>query len=473
MIEQTVDKFIERIKEIVIADDKMQSIPLAYLMTRDIPDAIKHYFDQEVELWLREEENKFTTTERFDYDNPQVRVLIDQVFDHLKQSATFHINKFNQLLERAVKLEMNYLIEPHRTLSQFMFKDSNVVSTMDIYDTLKYFFRLEYYKTAISDYFNSKYMKEIKKGQFTELLKQIDEQAFAENPSETALKVIKSIMGFLGEAQDIEVNSLPIDLLQTAFKDRNLKDYLDLLKKAEKESELSELTFDQLEAMLRDGIMPGTEEEIRDKTEIIGIEAHEDIETSRPEVSVDEIEVPEISLDESVVGEDVEEDIEEEFEDEEYDMEDESEEEVEVEDMGDVATIEEETITEFETETVEDIKKSTSASDVAQDLADHVARQISSDHPLEDLNGMIKGRSRRKILKKLFKKKEHEFISFINQINQLKTWKEASKLIDEEFYNREINPYSSEAINFSDIVYTRFFPKDKYVSTESEISGFN
>ena len=506
MIEQTVDKFIERIKEIVVADENMTSIPLAYLMTRELPDAIKHYFDQEVEIWLREEENKFTTTERFDYDVPQVRILIDQVFDNLKQSATFHINKFNQLLERAVKLEMNYLIEPHRTLSQFIFKDSNIVSTMEIYDTLKYFFRLEYYKEAISDYFNTKYMKEIKKGQFTELLNQIDEQAFSENPSETALKVVKSLMGFLGEAQDTEVNSLPVELLQTAFKDRNLKDYQNLLKKAEKESGLSELTFDQLEIMLRDGIMPGTDVEVKDKTEIIGIEAHEDIETSKPEVVVDEIDVPEISLDESVIGEDIEEDIEEDFEDEEYDLEEEIEkgeieieapeegieEEVEVseieeteEEIGEeievseIEEAEEEIIIEeppeetdeiAEPETVEEEAKS--SADVAQDLADHVARQISSDHPMEDLSVLIKGRARRKIVKKLFKKKEQDFLAFVDEINHLKTWKDASKLIDDEFYNREINPYCGEAISFSDIIYTRFFPKDKYVSSENQVNGF-
>jgi hypothetical protein len=465
MTEQIVDKFIERIKEIVIADQNMDSIPLAYLMTRDVPDAIKHYFDQEVEIWLREEENKFTTTERFNYDVPEVRMLIDQIFDHLKQSATFHLNKFNQLLERAIKLEMNYLIEPHRTLSQFMFKDSNVASTMEIYDTLKYFFRLEYYKTAISDYFNTKYMREIKKDQFIELLNQIDEQAFAENPSETALKVIKSIMGFLAEAQDEEVNTLPVDLLKTAFKDRNLKDYVKLLEKSEKKSGLSELTFEQLEAMLREGVVPGKDEEISEKTEIIGIDAHEDIETSKPEVTVDQIEVPETSLEETSVEEELEEDVEEELEEEEYDLEEETEEEAEVE-----TVVEEEIPAETEVETVEEKPKK--GADVAQDLADHVARQISSEQPLEDLSIMIKGRTRRKILKKLFKKKEHEFLAFLDKINKLSTWKEASRLIDEEFYTREINPYSSEAINFSDIVYTRFFPKDKYVSSDSEINGF-
>jgi len=155
MLENIVDVLIKKVKDAVVSDANMQEIPLAYLMTREIPESVKHFFDQEVELWLREEEEKFASNDRFDYDMPEVRMLIDRIFDNLKQNARFDLNKFNQLLERAVKLEMNYLIEPHRTLTQFIFKDSPIVSTMDVYDTLKYFFRYEYYKDAISDYFNT------------------------------------------------------------------------------------------------------------------------------------------------------------------------------------------------------------------------------------------------------------------------------------------------------------------------------
>ncbi|RLD11711.1 hypothetical protein DRI50_09815, partial [candidate division KSB1 bacterium] len=158
MLDQITDTFLERLQKQIITDPNMTSIPLAYLMQLDIPDAIKHFFDQEVEIWIREEEEKFTATDRFDYDMPEVRMLIDQIFDRLKQNATFHITKFNHLLERAVKLEMNYLLEPHRTLSQFLFKDSPKISTMEVYDTFKYFFRFDYYKTAVSDYFNLKYL---------------------------------------------------------------------------------------------------------------------------------------------------------------------------------------------------------------------------------------------------------------------------------------------------------------------------
>lgn len=445
MLEHVTDAFLERLNKQIITDPNMNSIPLAYLTQLDIPETIKHFFDQEVEIWLREEEEKFTTTERFDYDMPEVRMQIDQIFDLLKQNATFHINKFNHLLERAVKLEMNYLIEPHRTLSQFLFKDSPKISTMEVYDTLKYFFRFEYYKTAISDYFNQKYLHEISQDQFDSLIDQIDQKAFAENPIETTLGTVKTIMEFLSEAQQEDVRLLKVDVISAALRDRKLDDYRSLVQKVDADAELS---FDELKTLLRDGTLPGmTEEASVEKTEIIGIDQIESIETSKPEIAVSEFDVPESTM----TFEEEEPEVEEEEYEEEYESE-EVEEEVEEE--------------EYEEEQEE------APSMVANDLADLVARQISSDNPLENLEPLIKGRLRRKTIKKLFRKKENEFLDFIGQLNVLQTWKDASRLIDDEFYERGINPYSKEAIAFSDTIYVRFFPKDKYVGAEDNMDRF-
>lgn len=447
MLDQIMDTFVNRIRKTVVADDKMSDIPLAYLMTLEIPQSIKHFFDQEVEIWIREEQEKFTTNERFDYDTPEVRVLIDQIFDHLKQNARFHITKFNQLLERAIKLEMKYLIEPHRNLSQFLFKNSPKISTIEVYDTLKYFFRYEYYKNAISDYFNLKYLREISQDQFDDLLNQIDEKAFTEQRIETTLSMIKTIMTFLSEAQQKEINSLAIDVLQTAFRDRKLNDFVTLLDNMSKEIEVREMTFDEIETLLRGGALPGMKK--KEAAEVpgkVGFEKVADIETSKPAVAVDQIEVQESQI----VPEEAEEEIEEEEEEEEEEV---------------IETIAAKVPTQVATkEPVTEAKKSS----VAQDLADHVARQISSQSPLEDLGAMISGRTRHKIIKKLFGKSENEFLSFIAQINQLQTWKDASRVIDDEFYARGINPYSKEAISLSDIIYVRFFPKDKYVKATEE-----
>ena len=427
MLDETIDIFISRMKDIVLKDKNMPVVPLAYLHTLDIPDSIMHFFNQEVEILLREEEAKFES-DRFDYDQPEVRMLIDQIFDKLQQNAVFDLNRFNHLLERAIKLELSYVVQPHWTLTQFIFKDSDTVSTIEVYDTLKYFFKFEYYKNAISDYFNTKYLKSVKRDQFADLIKQIDQKAFEENKLDMTLKSIKAIMSAIEEARQTEVKSLSLDILKDALADRGLNDYADLIKKAKEDTELSELTFNEIEHLLKDGSLTGVAAEEEEKEEEATIENYDNIEENAPQVDVESIEVKESSITDEIE--------EEEEEEEEY-YEDEEEE--------------------------EPVK-----ANVASDLADHVASQISSDSPLEDLNNMIVGRGRRKIVKKLFGKKEDEFNAFIDSLNKESSWKIASKIIDDEFYEREVNPYSKEAISLSDLIYLRFFPKDKYVGEQED-----
>ena len=438
MLENLVDTLIKKVREEVITDPNMQDIPLAYLATREIPDSVKHFLDQEVELWIRDEEEKFSSSDRFDYDMPEVRILIDQIFDNLKQNARFDQSKFNQLIERAIKLEMNYLIEPHLTLSQFIFKDSQVVSTMEVYDTLKYFFKYGYYKDAISEYFNAKYMREISREQFNQLIAQIDENAFKENLFETTLKTIKAITSFMSEAVSADVQTIELDVLLHAFQDRNLEKYTKLMEEL-KAKDQSELSLADLETVLREesievltepvpAVEEAVTEEAPDEEETLHMEEIEDIEDSKPVVEVTEIEVGEIMPEEIV---------------------EEEEEEEEEEVVAAAAPA-----------------KNDTKGNVADDMAAFVASQIQSDKPLEDLNAIIVGRARKKIIKKLFNKKENEFLSFVNIVNEQSAWKDASVIIDNAFYERGINPYSKEAIIFSDLIYIRFFPKDRYVGNQ-------
>ncbi|HED09253.1 MAG TPA: hypothetical protein ENJ10_01060 [Caldithrix abyssi] len=442
MLENTIDLFTARMRDIVLKDQRMDAIPLAYLKTLNIPQSLQHFFEQEVQMWIREEEEKFES-ERFDYDEPQVRMLIDKIFDHLQDNAVFSLTQFNHLLERAIKLELNYVVKPHRTLTQFIFRNSDTVSTMEVYDTLKYFSRFDYYKNALSDYFNSKYLHSISKSQFTDLIDQIDKKAFETDTLETTLKTIKSIMGAIGEAQQKDIVDLSVDVLYDALSDRNLADYAEKAQKAKYENEITTLNLAEIEALLRDGTMPRAEAEVTPATETAFVEL-EDIEKQAPDINVDEIEVAP-ATEEVVLQEEEPED-----------------------DFDDMDVAEEAFTPSVEKTSPPVEEKPAVKSNVASDLADHVARQIQSDSPLEDLNTMVVGRIRRKIIKKLFRKNEQSFLDFLNMLNKEETWKSASRIIDDVFYENEINPYSKEAIALSDIIYLRFFPKDKYVGEKSD-----
>ncbi len=347
MLDETIEIFTERMKEIVLKDQKMTAIPLAYLKTLDMPESVMHFFSQEVEIWLREEEEKFES-ERFDYDQPEVRMLIDQIFDKLQQNAIFELNRFNHLLERAVKLELNYIVKPHRTLSQFIFKNSDTVSTMEVYDTLKYFFKFEYYKNAISEYFNTKYLRSISHDQFIDLIDQIDKKAFEEDKLTTTLKLVKSIMDAISEARQTEISKLSIDILYDALSDRKLEEYSAIVQKAKYESEISELSFDEIEQLLRDNKLPetGETEEVKEES---AFSNYESIEESAPEVDVENIEVKEPAIDLTLREEEPEEE--------------------------DVELAEEEAVD----ETVEVAPAAAEPGKVASDLADYVSQQVGSD----------------------------------------------------------------------------------------------
>ncbi len=422
MLEQIIENIIRKIRNEVVQPN-MNQIPLAYIMTRNIPNSVKHFFDQEVELWLREEADKFSSSDRFDYEMPEVRVLIDKIFDILKQTATFHITVFNRLLERAIKLEARYLITPHRTLTQFLFKDSHVITTMEVYDMLKYFDKFLYYKDALTDYFNLKYLREITEPQFRELIRAIDDQVFSRSPVDTTLQMVKTIVDFLNEGREVPSNSVPLSILKEAFEDRNLKDYVRIIE-TEMAAGTNDVSLEDLEKMLRSG-KALVEMRAAVPSQPSVVESIADIEDQRPEIEVESIEVTET---------------------------------VEVPIPEPEPEVEEE---EYEEEEEEDVPTpATETTSAAEQLAQVVAEKIKGEK-LEDLNTMITKKQRKKFIKKVFRKDEARYVEFIELLNQTPDWKQASSLIDDYFFEAGINPYSKEALEFSDLVYSRYFPKDR------------
>lgn len=427
MLDQIIENIKQKIRKEIIHSG-MDTIPLNYILTRKIPDSIKHFFNQEVEIWLREEAQKFSS-DKFDYDNPEIQVLVDKILDILKQTATFSGNKFNLLLERAVKLEANYLIRPHQTLSQFLFKDSNVIKTIEVYDMLKYFEKFTYYKEAFTEYFNKKFLREVSQSQFEELINGVDEQVFSKNPLEMTLQVTKAIIGFLNEGRDSGHDKISLDIIATAFADRHLEEYSRLIEK-EKGKGTREVSISELELILRSG---KTLAEIRrDEKERKATAAEEakrieeiaDIESEKPQLEVESIEVSEEVAEPQEAVEEVEE--EEEFEEEEEEK---------------------------------AAPAPAKAPTAAEALADVVGQKMKGEK-LEDLNSYIHPKQRKKFIKKVFHRKEKQFDRIIVALNQTPTWKQASNIIDDFFMRENINPYSREALEFSDLIYSRYFPKD-------------
>lgn len=90
------------------------------------------------------------------------------------------------------------------------------------------------------------------------------------------------------------------------------------------------------------------------------------------------------------------------------------------------------------------------------------APQHAAPRPhLQDLYEMFDEDERKRLLKKIFRKDEAYFTSSLNALNSMTSWKEASAYIDKILIANDVDPYSHDAVRFSEIVYQRFFPKKR------------
>lgn len=72
---------------------------------------------------------------------------------------------------------------------------------------------------------------------------------------------------------------------------------------------------------------------------------------------------------------------------------------------------------------------------------------------------MIDDGDRRRFVKKIFKHDESGYLAAIETLNTFSSWKQASTYIDEIFIQNDIDPYSSEAKRFIEVVYQRYYPR--------------
>jgi len=76
--------------------------------------------------------------------------------------------------------------------------------------------------------------------------------------------------------------------------------------------------------------------------------------------------------------------------------------------------------------------------------------------PKFKLDAAISEGDKRRFVRKIFKQDEEAFNSALRLISQLRSWKQASKFIDELFIQNDIDPYSSEAKRFIELIFKQY-----------------
>jgi len=111
--------------------------------------------------------------------------------------------------------------------------------------------------------------------------------------------------------------------------------------------------------------------------------------------------------------------------------------------------------------------KAPEKTNAVEQLADLVTSKLQSK-TLEDLNQLISGKNRKKFIKKLFGKNESKYEEFVSYIEKISTWRNASAAIEDYFHQAGIYHYDRDALEFTDLIYNRYFPVEKDHFSESK-----
>lgn len=422
IFETEIESILRAVRARTIGEE--ESITLTEVLAADIHPAIKAYFRADVQRMLQDERKEEVRSKKFPYALPEVVRLQSQIDLLLINFYEFNRSEFDGLLDHAVHFQFNYLCRPQWTLLGYMFENRRRTSANEIirkfYSCIDYI----YFKEIIKRHIENHGLAEVTYEEFKEFLKKIDHEIVAQHSSLELARLTRPIFSFVQAHLPHSMNktieegaTLPINAAIAFFEDKELEDVKVRLEEERDRHDVSEITIQRM-ADLIEKVSTGDEEARVSSKEL-------------PELLL--FVAPEESLDQNNGGAD--------------------QTELLVESTGDKKVVEE--ATQEGIATAQQQEESPSEGEIIFETAGDDVRQTNGAH-LVDVHSLFTKSEQKMFVKKIFHKDEVAFRNALDELNKVQTWKEASHFLDQVFIANDIDPFSKDAIRFTDKIQSRY-----------------
>ncbi len=150
---------IEQLKK-HLAAKLPQPQPFVYLhdiLVSAIDDCYKHSIQADVDWWIYEEQLERADHPHFDTTAPELQEMFAALDDAYRQYARFNNSQFNEAIESAVKVRLNFLCRPRTTLKWFVFRGAPTKTVYEIVLRLSYFSDYNYLTTGFHEWAQKTY----------------------------------------------------------------------------------------------------------------------------------------------------------------------------------------------------------------------------------------------------------------------------------------------------------------------------
>jgi hypothetical protein len=430
IFESEIEAIMHSIRARTIGES--ESITLRQVLESDIHPGIKAYFRAEVEKLLQKEREKEVRSKKFPYALPEVMRLQEQIDLLLKHYYEFDQKDFQALLDEAVHFQFNYLCRPQFTLMNFLFENRRRVPVTEIERKLNYCVEYTYYREIIRRYIVDRGLAKMTYEEFQSLLDHIDREVVSRHTSWELARMLTALHRFVDAGLSTAHKpdgqpTLPINAVIVFFEDKKLLDIKTRLEHERDQHNVQEISIQELAHVI---------EKVRTANEDAVAEIDErPRRPSRLRRKAAAAEPAPESTRESAPKEP----------------------------RLRVVEQEQELFQPATTPARGDGQPLPAPADqsVGETSVQNEMPRQREEKPEEGIHTIFTRSEQKQFVKKIFRKDEIAFREALDTLNLITSWEEATHYLDRLFVANDVNPFSEEAIEFTDKVYAWFHPREQ------------
>ncbi|MFA5833530.1 MAG: hypothetical protein WDA22_08635 [Bacteroidota bacterium] len=248
---------LENIQKITVNNTigNTDSIALKTILESNIPANIKSFFRGEVEWLLYKEKQTEHRSSKFNYQQDDVRLLLEQMDILLTYHYSFPREEFLKTLDKCVHFLFNYLCRPQWTLESYLFEEKNGLSLKELSLKFRFCADYPYYWSILEKHLIGKKRTDIDRDEAVRLLRRIDAEIVNTHSADDMAKMTVPLFEFIGFVHQNSLNGgrgdLPTRALIYFFEDKKLNAVSQHLLKLREQGKQS-LLYDELIEALKD-----------------------------------------------------------------------------------------------------------------------------------------------------------------------------------------------------------------------------
>lgn len=413
-----------------------------------IHPAILKYISAEIDFQIYKDRQALLQKSMFNYAGSEIAKYFKMIAIEIKKSHRVNEDELNQLINNAVTFNFNFTTKPNETLLNFVFNDADTRSPEELKMFLEFPFYYGYIKQILLSYINKKQIMTLDKGEFKSLLSKIDLELFPSRTIELVDNALEAISDFFNIGAVIRYQ-IPPASIQMYLQEKELTGHLSLFEEAAGQTPKAKYEISEIRKIIFTD--EPTEEQAKNQTEEKEIDTKQNDSTTEQKDlgKQNKKEKNNKKLSEKIST----------SEKKDLSLKDKP--------IKAVQNIE---IDEFEITAIE----SKDTIDMTND--DNIIEEDSGKSPLEsneikksaqrkaienlgkaakvpkDVLSFLTKKEAEKIIGSIFNEDKQDFAATIEAISECKTYEEATAILQSVYTTYNVNPYSHDAIVFTNAI---------------------